>query len=153
MTEYIVQINFKDQLKYESNKGFIKDIIKRKHGLLKWDSLGQRWYDHNKSGEVKRLVDSSGTRTIGLKIAGDKELAFSLVSFVKGIHGVNIVNLDNPIDNEVNRIVEVERINYTNYAYNLVERGEMTKERADYLINNWVNVVRHNEYEKRGVEY
>lgn len=153
MTEnWIVQIDFKDQSKYELNKGFIKDIIKRKYMLSNFDALSQRWY--NKSipdVEVKRLID--GVKTVGLKVAGSKELADSLVLYVKDMGGVSVTWLDNPIDQEVSEIVEVEKYKFSAYINNRVEKGEVSQVVADNYIKRWVAAVSFYEYDKRGVEY
>lgn len=152
MTEWIVQINFKDQLKYENNKGFIKDIIKRKHGLSNFDALTQQWY--NKSFPdiiVQRLVD--GIKTVGLKVAGSKELADSLVIFVEDMSGVTITWLDNPVDNEVNEIVTLETSKFSSYMSNRVMSGEISKDVADVRVKMWASAVASYEYNKRGVEY
>lgn len=150
--EWIVQIDFKDQLKYENNKGFIKDIIKRKHGLSDFDALTQQWYSKSiHDVVVKRLVD--GTRTVGLKVAGSKELADSLVVFVEDMSGVTITWLDNPIDSEINEIVALETSKFSSYISNRVMSGEISKDVADNRIRMWSSAVAAYEYNKRGVEY
>ena len=153
MTEnWIVQIDFKDQSQYELNKGYIKDIIKRKHELSGFDALTQCWY-HKSIPDfiVKRLVD--GFRTVGLKVAGNKSIADSLVLYVKDMTGVTITWLDNPVDNEVNEIVSIETTKFSSYINDRFMKGEVSREKADNYIKRWADAVSFYEYNKRGVEY
>ena len=153
MTEnWIVQIDFKDQRQYEVNKGYIKDLIKNKHQLLDFDAISQRWYNKSiQDVEVKRLVDNF--KTVGLKVAGSKELADSLVNYVKDMTGVSIIWLDNPVDKEVNEIVTIETNKFSTYIDNRIMRGEVSRDAANEYINKWISAVSSYEYEKRGIEY
>ena len=153
MTEnWIVQIDFKDQSVYELSKGFIKDIIKRKHALSSFDTLTQQWYNKTIPGfVVKRLV--ADFKTVGLKVAGSKNLADSLVGFVEGMAGVSVTWLNNPIDKEVNAIVEVEKLKFSAYINDRFMKGEVSREDADNYIKRWADAVSFYEYEKRGIEY
>ena len=153
MTEnWIVQIDFNDQRQYEVNKGYIKDLIKNKHGLSDFDALTQCWFNRSiPDVVVKRLVD--GFKTVGLKVAGNKAISDSLVNYVKGMAGVSITWLDNPVDNEVNEIIGVEKCKFSAYINNRVMKGEVSRSVADIYIKRWVDAVSFYEYEKRGVEY
>lgn len=153
MTEnWIVQIDFKDQMRYELNKGYIKDIIKHKFGLSDFDALSQRWYNKsNLDVEVKRLVD--GFKTIGLKVAGNRLLADALVNYVKDMIGVTIIWLDNSVDNEINEIISIETNKFSAYINDRFMKGEVSREKADNYIKRWADAVSFYEYEKRGVEY
>ncbi len=149
---WIVQIDFRDQSKYELNKGYIKDIIKRKYELSDFDALTQCWYDKSiPDVVVKRLVD--GIKTVGLKVAGNKSIADSLVLYVKDMAGVSITWLDNPVDNEVNEIVSIETTKFSAYINDRFMKGEVSREVADNYIKRWSDAVSFYEYEKRGIEY
>ena len=153
MTEnWIVQIDFKDQRQYEVNKGYIKDLIKNKHQLLDFDALTQCWYNKSISGVVvKRLVD--GFKTVGLKVAGNKAIADSLIVYVKDMIGVSVTWLDDPIDQEVSEIVEVENRKFSAYINNRVMKGEVSRDVANSYIKRWLDAVTSFEYERRGFEY
>ncbi len=149
---WIVQIDFNDQSKYELNKGYVKDIIKRKFGLSVFDSLTQCWYSKSiQDVEVKRLVD--GVKTVGLKVSGNKQLADSLVSYFKDMKGVIVTWLDDPVDKEVNEVVTVEVNKFKAYISDRVIKGLISKDTADEFIRKWHFAVSSYEYEKRGVEY
>lgn len=149
---WIVQINFKDQSKYELNKGYIKDVIKRKYMLSTFNALTQQWYNKTiPDVVVKRIVD--GVKTVGLKVAGNKELANFLVKYVENMSGVSVTWLDDPVDKEVNEIVTIETNKFSAYINDRFMKGEVSKEKADTYINKWIAAVSFYEYEKRGVEY
>lgn len=149
---WIVQIDFNDQSKYESNKGYIKDIIKRKHGLSNFDMMTQYWYSKSIPDViVKRIVVSM--KTVGLKIAGSQELADALILYVKDMSGVSVTWLDNPVDKEINEIVTTETNKFSAYISGRVLRGEIDKGTADKRIKMWASAVASYEYSKRGIEY
>lgn len=156
--EEIVQINFEDQSKYESNKGFIKDIIKRQHGLSNFDAVKQCWYSKLiQDVEVQRITDISGLKTIAIKVIGSKKLADSLVLFVKDIKGIEVNWLENysildPIDKEVMEIVKRERNKFSRWMDLRVKCNYISRDSADHLIEMWANAVRLYEYNKRGKE-